>query len=253
MGNGFMNDGIIDIHSHIVYGIDDGAADYEQSLRLIGMEYEQGVRGIFCTSHSYGMVHHHEEYHRSFVKMKNAAQARYPDLSLYEGCEVLCAKHSISETMQRIKNGIFPTMSGTKYVLAEFDPYATAGMEEMRCCLEYILDYGYIPIIAHAERYRAIYDDPIQDVMWMKDRGCLVQINLFSVEQDTGWRKELANAFLEHQLVDLAGTDTHNLYYKSPEVSAGAMALQQYGAEYAHKVLYGNAMKLIRLKEQTIT
>ena len=59
-------------------------------------------------------------------------------------------------------------------------------------------------------------------------------------------------AFLEHQLVDLVGTDTHNLYYKSPEVSAGALALQQYGAEYAHKVLLGNAMKLIRSKEQTI-
>ena len=66
-----MDDGIIDIHSHIVYGIDDGAADYEQSLRLIGMEYEQGVRGIFCTSHSYGMVDHHEEYYKNFVKMKS--------------------------------------------------------------------------------------------------------------------------------------------------------------------------------------
>lgn len=253
MGNGFMNDVIIDIHSHVVYGIDDGAADYEQSLRLIKMEYEQGVRGIFCTSHSYGMVGHYEEYQQNFVKMKNAAQARYPDLSLYEGCEVLCAKHDMAETMQRIKNGIIPTMNGTKYVLAEFDPHATVGMEEMRCCLEYILDYGYIPIIAHAERYRAIYDDPIHDVMWMKERGCLVQINLFSMEQDTGWRKELANAFLNHQLVDLIGTDTHNLYYKSPEVSAGAMALQKYGTEYAHKVLYGNAMELIRSKEETIT
>ena len=247
-----MDDGIIDIHSHIVYGIDDGAEDYEQSLRLIEMEYEQGVRGIFCTSHSYGMVHHHEEYHRNFVKMKNAAQARYPDLSLYEGCEVLCAKHSMPETMQRIEYGIFPTMNGTRYVLAEFDPHATDGMEEMRCCLEHILDHGYVPIIAHAERYRTIYDDPIQDVMWMKEHGCLVQINLFSVEQDTGWRKKLANSFLEHQLVDLAGTDTHNLYYKSPEVSAGAMALQQYGAEYSHKVLYGNVMELIRSKEQAL-
>lgn len=252
MGNVIMDDGIIDIHSHIVYGIDDGAEGYEQSLRLIGMEYEQGVRGIFCTSHSYGMVDHHEEYHRNFVKIKNAAQAIYSDLSLYEGCEVLCAKHNMSETMQRIEKGIFPTMNGTKYVLAEFDPYATAGMEEMRCCLEYILDHGYIPIIAHAERYRVIYDDPMHDVMRMKERGCLVQINLFSVEQDTGWRKELANEFLEHQLVDLAGTDTHNLYYKSPKVSAGATALQQYGAKYANKVLYGNAMKLIRSKEQAL-
>lgn len=143
-------------------------------------------------------------------------------------------------------------MNGTRYVLTEFDPHATDGMEEVRFCLETIFDHGYIPIIAHAERYRAIYDDPVHDVMWMKECGCLVQINLFSVEQDTGWRKELANAFLMHQLVDLVGTDTHNLYYKSPEVSAGSMAIQKYGAEYAHKVSYGNAMELIRSKDQAL-
>ena len=97
-----MDYDIIDIHSHIVYGIDDGAVDYEQSLRLIGMEYEQGVRGIFCTSHSYGMAHHYEEYHNRFERLKHMAVARYPDLSLYEGCEVLCAKHNMSETTQRM-------------------------------------------------------------------------------------------------------------------------------------------------------
>ena len=243
-----LDHAIIDIHTHIVYGIDDGAVDFEESIRLIGMEYDQGVRGIFCTSHSYGMLQHHEDYHRNLGRMKSAAQARYPDLSLYKGCEVLCTKHRMPEIIQKIKDGIFPTLNGTRYVLTEFSPLATAGMEEMRYCLECMLDKGLIPVIAHAERYEAIYDDPLNDVAWMKEFGCLIQINLFSVKQDTGWRKELANAFLEHHIVDFVGTDTHNLGYKSPQAAIGAAAIRNYGTQYANRVLYGNAIKTINTR-----
>ena len=75
----------------------------------------------------------------------------------------------------------------------------------------------------------------------------MVQINLYSVEQDRGLvgggsRKELANLFLQHQLVDFVGTDTHRLDYKPPEAAVGAVALREkYGAEYAADVLWHNA------------
>ena len=240
-----MDHAIIDIHTHIVCGIDDGAADFEESLRLIDMEYDQGVRGIFCTSHSYGMSERHENYHRNLGRMRSAVQARYPDLSLYEGCEVLCTKRRMPEIIQKIKEGIYPTLNGSRFVLTEFSPHATAGMEEMCYCLECISDEGFVPVIAHAERYEPIYDDPLNDVTWMKELGCLVQINLFNVKQDTGWRKELANALLEHHLADFVGTDTHNLSYKSPQVAICAAAVRKYGMQYASQVLCGNAIKTI--------
>lgn len=72
------------------------------------------------------------------------------------------------------------------------------------------------------ERYKSIFDDTLEDLIRMKELGCKVQINLYSVEQDRGFvgggsRKELTNLFLEHQQVDFVGTDTHRLEYKSPE------------------------------------
>ena len=79
----------------------------------------------------------------------------------------------------------------------------------------------------------------------------MVQINLYSVEQDKGLvsggsRKELANLFLEHQLVDFVGTDTHRLDYKSPEAAVGAAALmEKYGAEYAADILCHNAERVL--------
>ncbi len=242
---------IIDIHTHMLYGIDDGARDSEMSLTLIGMDYEQGVRGIFCSNHSYGMENGYMDYHRRFDKLRKVAVERYPGLTLYKGCEILSYKEEMPETIANIKNDVYPTMNGTKYVLLEFDPHGTRGMNEMRYCLEYALDKDYIPIIAHVERYKTIYDDPLEDLIRLKELGCLVQINLYSVEQDKGLvgggsRKELANLFLKNQLVDFVGTDTHRLDYKSPEAAVGATALREkYGDEYADAVLYRNAEKLL--------
>ena len=235
---------IIDIHAHILYGIDDGADDREMSLQLMGMAYKQGVRGIFCTNHSYGMERRYKDYQDRFERLR--AENSYSGLSLYKGCEILCFREDMPGIISNIRNDIFPSMNGTGYVLLEFDPYGTDGVEEMQYCLEYAQDKGYLPIIAHAERYKPIYDDPLSDIMQLKESGFLVQINLFSVEQDHGSRKELANLFLANQLVDFVGTDTHSTYYKSPEAAVGAATLREkYGNEYADKVLFKNAEELL--------
>ena len=217
---------IIDVHTHMLYGIDDGARDSEMSLKLMEMDYEQGVRGIFCTNHSYGMADGYKDYHRRFEKLKKVAAERYPGLSLYKGCEVLCYKEEMGEIIANIRNDVFSTMNGTRCVLMEFDPHGTNGMEEMEYCLKYALDEGYVPIIAHVERYKTIYDNPLENLIRLRELGCLVQINLYSVEQDNGHlggaRKELANLFLGNQLVDFVGTDSHRIDYKSPEAAIGA-------------------------------
>lgn len=243
---------IIDIHTHILHGIDDGADDEGMSLKLMGMEYEQGVRGIFCTNHSYGMKDSYAEYHRKFEKLSKLASEKYPGLSLYKGCEVLCAQEEMPEIIADIRSNVYPTMNGTKHVLTEFDPNWTEGMAEMRYCLEYLLDQDFVPIIAHAERYHVIYDDPLEDLRRLKEMGCLVQINLYSVEQDEGGvdghRRELANLFLVHHLVDFVGTDAHNLYYKSPEAAIGARALlERYGEGYAEDILRKNAERFLHV------
>ncbi len=130
------------------------------------------------------MEDYYKDYHRRFEKLSKVAADRYPGLSLYKGCEILCYREEMPEIISNIKNDIFPTMNGTDYMLLEFDPHGTEGVEEMIYCLNYALDAGYTPIIAHVERYKTIYDDPLTDLIRLKEMGCLVQINLYSVEQD---------------------------------------------------------------------
>lgn len=250
---------IIDIHTHMLYGIDDGAYDRDMSIALMGMDYEQGVRAIFLTNHSDYMIRRHEKYYRRFEKLEQAVKEKYSDLSLYKGCEVLCRRESMPNIIQALHEGIFPTMNSTDYVLAEFDPTGCDGMTEMRYCLDTLLNAGYKPIIAHAERYCRIYGDSVDKfpevkgeayLQELKEQGCLVQINLFSVEQDiahkNGGRKNFANRFLEEHLVDMVGTDAHNTEYKSPEAKIGADAIiERYGEEYGGRVLYKNAEEIL--------
>lgn len=240
-----------DIHTHIVYGIDDGAWDREMSLALIEMEYEQGVRGIFCTNHSWGMITKHSDYRRRYEKLKKTAEENFPELNLYNGCKICCRRNEMPEIVRCVRDGILPSMNETEYVLMEFEPGGTDGMSEMTYCLKYALDQGYTPIIAHVERYQTIYDDPVEDLTMLKELGCMMQINLYSVEQDKGTmsggsRKKLANLFLEKHLVDFVGTDTHSLHYKPPEAAVGAASVREkYGDEYADEVLFGNAKRLL--------
>ncbi len=243
---------MVDIHTHMIYGIDDGAVSREMSLTLMGIDYEQGVRDIFCTNHSYGMEDRYGDYHERFEDLRDAAREAYPGLTLYKGCEVLCHRDDMAEIVSNIKRDVYPTLNGTKYVLMEFDPDwkdwtdESDGMEEMTYCLKYALDAGFIPVVAHVERYANIYNDPLSDMQKIKELGCMAQINLFSVAQDRGYnrRRELANLYLTHGLVDFVGTDAHRLNYKSPEAAIGAAAIREkYGDSYADEILFGNAKK----------
>ncbi len=242
---------ISDIHTHILYGIDDGAYNLDMSLKLLEMEYEQGVREIFLTNHSYGMDDEYANYHARFDELTRLASDRFEGLRLYKGCEIKSFENKMEDIIHKIRADIYPTLNGSKYILMEFDPDETDGMREIEYCLKYALDAGFMPIVAHVERYMELYEEPLTDIRFIKELGCKIQINLYSVEQDNGSvgggsRKILANLFLKHKLVDFVGTDTHNLYYKSPEAAVGAAAIRERcDQEYADKILFGNVKEIV--------
>ena len=238
---------VVDIHSHMVYGVDDGSPDFESSVKMLRMAKEQGAEAIFCTSHSWGIHRTSTDYENHFCELKKIVLKEIPGLQIFRGCEIECKVPSMKKILERIRNGEFPTMNGTNYVLAEFYPYSTKNILQMTECLEAFGENGYTPIIAHAERYEDIYSDPVEDLKRLKQLGCLVQMNLFSVAQD--WNPDivrLANLLLENHLVDLVGSDAHRLDHRPPNILKGAKALRErYGNEYADKVLFRNAEELL--------
>ena len=109
---------MIDIHSHIIFDVDDGPKNFEDSKKLLEESYRQGVRTIISTSHRRkGMFETPEHTISSNFKMvKELAELVAPDLTVLYGAEV----YYTSDVADKLEKGVFPSLAGTRYVLIEF-------------------------------------------------------------------------------------------------------------------------------------
>ena len=148
---------MIDIHTHILPHIDDGAKDTATALAMLHKEWEQGVEEVVLTSHFYGRHRSPEQ----FLEKRNAAFERLR-LQLPEGLKVRLGAevHFTGRNMPENEELCRLAIEGTNYILIEF-PFTTAWTGELLDRLnDFILDTGYTPIIAHAERYSEIKKCP---------------------------------------------------------------------------------------------
>lgn len=146
---------LTDIHCHLLPKVDDGAKDKEEALKLLEMEYAQGVRKIIVTPHYRIEMFEtdKEEIEHQYRWLKTAAKQLYDDLELYLGCEY----HANSQMLEDLKTHRRETLAGGRYVLVEF-----SGMDsfaKQRKQVRELTGAGYIPIIAHAERYECLRND----------------------------------------------------------------------------------------------
>lgn len=233
----------IDIHMHIVPGVDDGARDMDESLEEIRMSIRQGVGVIITTPHSFAFDYDAPRVFQQFELLKKRAEEEGLQVSLYLGCEVLMYPETADECIRKLKQGIYPTMNETKYVLTEFDPYSFT-QEDAEYCADQVIKAGYIPIIAHAERYHFMTAD---GAAVLKNRGALLQINAYSVIKEKKDRiRNVTGEMLSRRLVDFVGTDAHRISHRAPDIETGSLAIPQlYTEEYGRKILTENALKLL--------
>lgn len=214
---------MIDMHTHILPHLDDGAKDTASALELLRLEVEQGVEEVVFTSHFYGKHRSPEQ----FLEKRNAAYARlkehFPEgLKTRLGAEVHFTGRNMPENDALCKLAI----EGTKYILIEF-PFTTAWTGELLDRLnDFILETGYTPIIAHAERYSEIQKNPalISELVYM---GCLIQVNVGSFLDKK--ERKLAFAILKHGFAHCLGTDAHDPISRKPKIIEAKLAVEKAG------------------------
>ena len=148
--------GLYDIHCHILPGVDDGARNMEESLWMLNKEYQEGVRHVILTPHfRYDMFEPHMNIvTRQFMQLRRAAMNIGDEgMRLYLGCEL----HSSMDMVECLKKGRRLTLAGSRYVLVEFSNGDEKNYIEER--VRSLLMNGFIPIIAHVERYKATRND----------------------------------------------------------------------------------------------
>lgn len=239
---------MIDIHSHIVFDVDDGPKTIEDSRALLEESYRQGVRTIISTSHRRkGMFETPEaKIEENFKQVQELAKEIADDLTILYGAEI----YYTSDILDKLEQGKIPRLADSQYALIEFSmitPY-----KEIHTALSNVLRLGVTPVVAHIERYHCLENDEkkVRDLISM---GCYTQINSSSVLKpklfgDTyKFMKKRAQFFLEKDLVHFVASDMHNLNPRPPYMQEAYQIIsKKYGKSHAEQLFRKNQELLLR-------
>ena len=222
---------MIDIHTHILPGVDDGAEDIYDSIEMASLAYEYGTKVIVATPHCNipGEYDNYfgSEYIRTFQKTKEIIQREQPGITLLAGMEVFA-----TEDLPRLltEGKVFP-INRSRYVLMEFDFGEDPDFADE--VLRQVKEVRAVPLIAHAERYEFVQDDPRIVYRWKK-MGYEVQVNkgsfLGRFGEDAG---RTAYELLNHNLVTAVASDAHSPIRRTTCMADAYDYLsEEYSSEY---------------------
>jgi protein-tyrosine phosphatase len=240
---------VVDIHCHILSGVDDGAENVEESLRMLDMEVEQGATAVVLTPH-YGKENGYEPsaelVAERYAELKELAAERYPDLRLYLGSEVFC----VPGAEARIEQGLTRSMAGTRYALFEFTEWGGVH-ETAETIVERMLHIAargvWLPILAHAERYRS-FEGKSELYRKLVDGGVYLQVNAYDLYENSSDATRLCAQWLvQNRLAHFIGSDGHRVGRRPPVLRSGAEWVRDNcESDYAHALLHGNAQRMLR-------
>ena len=196
----------VDMHSHLIPGIDDGAETMEDSLALIDRFIELGFRKIITTPHimSDYFKNTPEIIHAGLLNLKNAITKKEIDFEVEAAAE-----YYLDENLTGlIENKKILSFGKEKYLLFELS-YINAPSNLKEAVFKMITS-GYTPVIAHPERYPYYYND-FEKYEELKDSGCILQLNTISLAGYYGkGAKKTAEKLLDANLIEMLGSDMHH-------------------------------------------
>lgn len=189
---------MIDLHSHVLPGVDDGSRSLEQSLRTLRMFELRGVTEVACTSHlaaSRLEAGQSPAYEAAWTLLN---QHLPPGMKLYRGAEVMLDKPIPAAAAERKV-----TLNGTRYLLCEFQRMVPT--EIVTRALDDILRLGLVPLLAHPERYSCC---TVEAVTAWREMGVLMQVDATTVTMQSR-RGDRARDLIRHGLADILAGDNH--------------------------------------------
>ena len=237
-----------DIHCHILDGVDDGAYCLSDSVEMARIASESGTRFIVATPHANapGMPENawDDAFTQKLAALNAALTKEHIPVTVLSGQEIFCA----GGVLPRLRSGALITLNASRYVLIEFDFPARSEAIMDQC--EELIAAGYVPVIAHPERYEALKEDE-QIAYILKKMGCLLQLNKGSLFGAFGrGAQNTAHGFLSGGLADIVASDAHSPYMRTPFMAdAHEMVSEFYSLDYAELLFRENPGLLIENKD----
>ena len=235
---------MVDIHCHILHQFDDGSASLPESLEMARMAAQTGVTDIVATPHFEGKAASLQALPlqmERFRELSRAVAAEGIPVKLHPGAEIRCTE----ETAVLARKRLLPTIGDTRYLLTEF--FFDEDLRFMDDMLHRLSAAGYIPVVAHPERYDAIGADPLLLERWFR-RGYVIQLNKGSILGAFGRRAEhAARVILEAGLAHTVASDAHSASRRTPHMGALTRWMDHHiRPEYVRILLEDNPGRLIR-------
>lgn len=233
---------MIDVHSHILPGVDDGAKDMDMSIEMARMYLENGYEKVIATPHwiEHAGTANMEENSEVLSSLQEALEQNNIPLEVRLGNEFFIAP----DLFRYVDGGEGAAMSGSSYILIElpireYPRYTESVLFDLQL-------KGYRPIIAHPERYEVFREDP-NKLRELIKKGIYTQMNFHSI---TGlYGKEVqkqAVEFLEHGFIHMIGTDAHSSGRRSPDIGEAYSVLEELvGKEEAVELTKKRAEQMI--------
>ena len=235
----------VDIHIHILYDVDDGPHNINTSIEMVKTAYNEGTIKIVATPHYHPAkcMMDYDELYRIFEIFKEQVKDTCPEMQFALGREI----YYTSDIPDELEAGKHLTMGNSKYVLVEYQP--TVDYNYLRTSISNIIQMGYIPLIAHIERYMCIVKE-IDRAYELSNMGAFIQVNAGSVIGESGKDiKKFIKKLMKDEMVDVIGTDAHSNGGRAPRIRECAEYIcKKFGYDYAKRVLHDNAELILQGK-----
>lgn len=240
-----MKSKFIDIHTHILPGVDDGSADRKQTEQMLLQQVQEGVTDIIATPHFDREENRQDpDRIRRLVEEVNQYAAQVaPGVRIYPGEEVLYTPG----VLECYRNGEILTLADSRYLLLEFFPRSTYA--EIEKAVREFLDEGVIPVIAHVERYYYLMKeyDYLYDLIKM---GASIQMNSRSLLGSYfDKRRKICRKLAQNGFVHFLGSDCHNEGERPPQMKKSYDVLCSLcGEQEAYRMVCENAKCILENK-----
>ena len=230
--------GLVDIHCHLLPGVDDGVETLAQTVELLQVAHRQGTRRMVTTPHMF-----HPQFannnaaaiRQSFAAFKNELSeiARRRELGFLREMRVdLGAENHVSaEFLEALERGETLSMNMSDHMLIEFSGFAT--FDQALSAVERVREAGYRPILAHIERYPVLHERPGR-LEGLVEAGAILQINAQSLLHWGGGPRRRCFDLLRNGLAQIVASDAHNTADRGPNLGPVREVLaKKFGHERA--------------------
>jgi protein-tyrosine phosphatase len=229
--------GYADIHSHVLYGLDDGARSLEESIAMLEMAAAQGTSDIVATPHANQRYRYDPETIDERLRELNA---RVGGVRLHRGCDFHLDATNIDDA---IRSPAKYTINGSHYLLVEFPDFLVGSHDSI---LHHLLDADFVPIVTHPERNARVHQKPERVNEWV-DMGCYIQVTAGSITGRFGSSaRACAQDLLKKGLVHFVASDGHDCDRRPPTLRHAHRAVShEWGGESARALFYDNPRAVI--------